>query len=57
MAKEILKCPKCNTYTLKQTHCTKTITIKPAKFSLEKEKRIGKYRRQYKHGMESNKTK
>jgi len=56
MGKEILKCQKCKTYTLKKVHCNKeTIQIKPAKFSLEKEERIGKYRRQYKHGMENNK--
>ncbi len=38
-------CTKCKEYTLKQTHCNKkTIPIKPAKFSLEKEKRLSKYR-------------
>ena len=35
MAKEILKCPVCQEYTLKESHCTKTITIKPAKYSPE----------------------
>ncbi len=45
MAKNILMCTKCKEYTLKQTHCkTKTIPIKPAKFSLEKEERLSKYR-------------
>ena len=45
MAKSILICPKCNTYTLKKTHCnTETKTIKPAKFSLEKENKRSKYR-------------
>ena len=43
MAKEILKCPVCQEYTLKKSHCTKTITIKPAKYSpVDK---WGKYRR------------
>jgi len=51
MAKEILKCTICNSYTLKPEHCdAKTITIKPAKYSpMDK---WGRYRRQYK---ESNK--
>ena len=45
MAKSILKCKKCKTYTLKQTHCNqKTIPIKPAKFSPEKEELRSKYR-------------
>ncbi len=44
MAKNILICPKCREYTLKEQHCTKTITIKPAKFSPEKEKKYSKYR-------------
>ena len=45
MAKSILICTKCHTYTLKDTHCNqKTIPIKPAKFSLEKEERLSKYR-------------
>ena len=44
MAKSILICQKCKTYTLKNTHCNKkTIQIKPAKFSLEKEERLSKY--------------
>lgn len=45
MAKNILICPVCNEYTLKETHCsTKTKTIKPAKFSPEKEELRSKYR-------------
>jgi len=45
MAKNILICQKCKTYTLKNTHCNKkTIQIKPAKFSLEKEELRSKYR-------------
>jgi len=49
MTKEILKCPKCNNYTLKET-CPedgeKTLTPKPAKFSIQD--KFGKYRREYK---------
>lgn len=45
MAKSILICPRCKEYTLKNQHCkTKAITIKPAKFSPEKEKKYSKYR-------------
>jgi len=49
MTKEILKCMKCNLYTLK-TSCSKcgekTISTKPAKFSpLDRQ---GKFRRLYK---------
>jgi H/ACA ribonucleoprotein complex subunit 3 len=43
------KCPKCNKYTLKDIcpKCNKkTISAHPPKFSLEKEKKYGKYRRQ-----------
>jgi len=44
MAKEILKCPICNSYTIKEEHCNKkTITIKPAKYSPDD--KYGKYRR------------
>ncbi|MCD4666435.1 RNA-protein complex protein Nop10 [archaeon] len=46
MTNEILICPKCKTYTLKKT-CpkdrTKTVTVKPAKYSPED--KWGKYRR------------
>ena len=49
MTNEILKCPKCGTYTLKEK-CSKdkekTITTKPAKFSPED--KFGDYRRLYK---------
>ena len=57
MIKEILKCKKCNTYTLKKTcpKCKeKTITIKPAKFSIED--KYGKYRRIYKKSKWHSKT-
>jgi len=42
------KCPNCKTYTLKDLcpNCKiKTISAHPLKFSLEKEKKYGKYRR------------
>lgn len=54
MTKEILKCPNCNAYTLKD-HCpkcdNKTISPKPAKFSPED--KFGKYRREYKEKYKS----
>ncbi len=54
MTKEILKCQKCNSYTLKD-HCPKcdgkTISPKPAKFSPED--KFGKYRRAYKQSQPS----
>jgi len=43
------KCPKCNSYTMKDIcpKCkAKTISAHPPKFSIEKEKKYGKYRRQ-----------
>jgi len=44
----IKKCDKCKEYTLDET-CplckTKTISAHPLKFSLEKERKYGKYRR------------
>lgn len=47
MAKEILICQTCHTYTLKSIHCNiKTITIKPAKYSPED--KYGSYRRKEK---------
>lgn len=47
MAKEILKCQVCNSYTLKKIHCNqKTITTKPAKY--DPEDKYGKYRRKFK---------
>ena len=50
MAKEILKCLVCNSYTIKEEHCNKkTITIKPAKYSPED--KYQKYRLQYKKEM------
>ena len=49
MKKEILRCIKCNKYTLKKV-CdickSECITTKPAKFSLED--KFGEYRRAYK---------
>lgn len=51
MAKEILKCNICNSYTLKQEHCNnKTVTIKPAKYSPED--RYQKYRIKHKKQMQ-----
>ncbi len=44
----LMKCPKCKIYTLDKTcsACkTKTISAHPLRFSLEKEKKYGKYRR------------
>ncbi len=44
----LMKCPKCKIYTLnkKCPVCKmKTISAHPLKFSLEKEKKYGKYRR------------
>jgi len=49
MTKEILRCPKCNIYTLKEKcpkNGEKTLTPKPAKFSPED--KFGGYRRLYK---------
>jgi len=43
------KCPKCRNYTLKELcqKCkTKTISAHPLRFSLEKEKKYSKYRKQ-----------
>lgn len=54
MTKEILKCFKCSTYTLKEfcPKCdSKTATTKPAKFSPDD--RFGKYRRKYKQEYKS----
>jgi H/ACA ribonucleoprotein complex subunit 3 len=49
MASRILKCKKCNLYTLEDT-CTscgeKTHEVKPPKYSPED--KYGKYRREYK---------
>ena len=42
------KCPKCNVYTLKDScpKCReKSVSAHPPKFSLEKEKKYGKYRK------------
>lgn len=51
---KILKCMKCNTYTLKPKcpKCkTKTVSIKPAKFSPED--KYGKYRRKAKNELQN----
>ncbi|MEM5804902.1 MAG: nucleolar RNA-binding Nop10p family protein [Candidatus Aenigmatarchaeota archaeon] len=46
---KIMKCSKCGAYTLKAEHCGEpTVTAHPPKFSMEKEKRYGKYRREAK---------
>lgn len=55
MKTQILKCTKCNTYTLKQScpKCkAKCITSKPAKFSPED--KFGVYRRIYKKNVMGN---
>lgn len=50
MAKEILKCTECGSYTLKKIHCNKpTISPKPPKYSPED--KYGKARRKYKRKM------
>lgn len=44
------KCPNCKSYTLKDLcpNCKgKTLSAHPMKFSLEKEKKYGKYRKLY----------
>ncbi len=42
----IKRCTECKSYTLKDEHCSKkTVSPHPPKFSLEKEKKYGKYRR------------
>jgi H/ACA ribonucleoprotein complex subunit 3 len=43
------KCPKCKKYTMKGScsECKeKSVSAHPPKFSIEKEKKYGKYRRQ-----------
>lgn len=45
---KIMRCPKCGAYTLKMKcgKCgTAAATAHPPRFSLEKEKKYGKYRR------------
>jgi len=47
MAKKILKCIKCCSFTLKEEHCNnRTINPKPAKYSPED--KYQKYRMKYK---------
>ena len=46
---KIMRCSKCGAYTLKDEHCdARTVTAHPPKFSVEKEKKYGKYRRKAK---------
>jgi len=46
---KIRRCKKCGAYTLKEEHCGEpTDNPHPPKFSIEKEKKYGKYRRQAK---------
>ncbi|MAG52982.1 MAG: ribosome biogenesis protein [Nanoarchaeota archaeon] len=55
MKKEILKCPKCDNYTLKNQcpKCdTKTLSPKPMKYSPED--KYGKWRRTYKKNVIRN---
>ena len=46
---KIMKCSKCKRYTLKEK-CPickgKTVTAHPPRFSIEKERKYGKYRRE-----------
>ncbi len=44
----IMKCPKCGEYTLQETHCVKTMSAHPPKFSADD--KYGKYRRALKEG-------
>jgi rRNA maturation protein Nop10 len=50
MTKSIFRCTKCKKYTLNSKECPvcggKVISPQPARFSLEKEKKYSKYRRQ-----------
>ena len=49
MIMKMRKCPKCGAYTLKDVHCgAETASPHPPKFSVEKEKKYGKYRRKAK---------
>ncbi|MBW2981261.1 RNA-protein complex protein Nop10 [Candidatus Woesearchaeota archaeon] len=41
--KHIMRCPKCNAYTMKEKCCVKTINPKPAKYSVDD--KYGGYRR------------
>lgn len=50
MTKSIYRCTVCHEYTLNEQQCpycgNKTVSPQPARFSLEKEKKYSKYRRQ-----------
>lgn len=46
----IKKCPKCNSYTLKEEHCVETVEARPPKFSFPD--RYGEYRRRTREEVE-----
>lgn len=50
MTKSIFKCVECNKYTLDTEKCPscggKTISPKPAKFSIEREEKYSRFRRE-----------
>ena len=50
MTKSIYRCLKCEKYTLNEQTCPhcgdRVVSPQPARFSLEKEKKYSKYRRQ-----------
>lgn len=50
MTKSIFKCVKCDKYTLNMEKCSscggRVVSPRPAKFSIEKEKKYSTYRRQ-----------
>ncbi len=51
--KHIMKCSKCNAYTIKEEHCNeKSINPKPLKYSVQD--KFAKYRRMYKNELEGN---
>jgi len=52
--RHIMKCPKCEKYTLKEECCTQTVTVIPPKYSAED--KYAKYRRQYKEEQKEKKV-
>jgi rRNA maturation protein Nop10 len=42
---KINKCSGCGKYTLKEKCCGEVVSCHPPKFSIDKEKKYGKYRR------------
>ena len=53
MVHKIFKCPECNSYTLKEEHCSaKTVNVNPARYSPED--KYGAYRRIYKKQIEND---